>query len=99
MIVVSGTVEIAAEDIGAATDAMRVMMAETAKEDGCIVYRFYPDIELEGHFRVYEEWESEAALKAHFNVPHMAAFREALGKIKVLSRDIKMFPAGEATSL
>ena len=99
MIVVTGTFEIAQQDIAAATEAMKIMMAETAREEGCITYRFYPDIEQEGHFRVYEEWETEAALKAHFEAPHMAVFRESLSKIQVLSRDVKLFPAGEAKSL
>ena len=99
MIVVTGTFQVAEEDVEAARTAMITMMAETAKEVGCITYRFYPDIEREGAFRVYEEWDNEEALKAHFNVDHMKTFREALSKINLLSRDVKMFKAGEVKSL
>ena len=99
MIVVTGTFVVADEDVDEAMGAMKVMMAETAKEEGCIVYRFYPDIEESGHFRVYEEWQTETALRAHFNAPHMGVFREKLSKINLLSREVKMFEAGQITEL
>lgn len=99
MIVVTGTLEIDTADIGPAKEAAIAMMEETAKEDGCITYRFSHDIEYPERFRVYEEWESGEHLKAHFKTAHMARFGKALAALTVVSRDIKMFEAGAATKL
>lgn len=99
MIVVTGTFEIGESDVDAAKAAAIAMVAETEKEDGCICYRFYQDIGKPNFFRVYEEWQSDEALATHFKAPHMAIFREALGKINLIERNVKKFEAGEATQL
>ncbi len=99
MLIVTGLITIAPEDAGAAREAALEMMAETAKEDGCISYRFYEDIGAPGVFRVYEEWQSDAALEAHFAAPHMARFRAALGELKLISRAVEAFEATNARDL
>ncbi|MDH3234012.1 MAG: antibiotic biosynthesis monooxygenase [Alphaproteobacteria bacterium] len=91
MIVVSGVIEVAEKDKDLAIEAATAMAAETRKEAGCRVYAFYQDIENPGAFRVFEEWDDEAALKAHFETPHMGAFRAALAEIGILSRDVKIY--------
>jgi quinol monooxygenase YgiN len=48
------------------------MMAATRKEAGCISYSFFGDLTESGLFRIFEEWESQQALDAHFVSPHMA---------------------------
>ena len=90
MFIVTGLFRIDPADGGAFRDAALVMMAETEKEDGCIVYRFHEDIGDPGLYRVYEEWESEAHLKAHAETAHMKEFRAALGSLELKSRDVKM---------
>lgn len=99
MIVVTGTIRVDDPDIEKAKNAARAMVSETEKEAGCITYRFSEDISEPGLFRVYEEWETGDHLKAHGATEHMGVFRAALGKLNILSRDIKMFPAGEVKSL
>ena len=99
MIAVTGTFQIGDGDIEEAKAVAIAMMKETEKEDGCICYRFYQDLEKPDMFRVYEEWESEDALKAHFNAPHMAVFREALGKINLISRDVKKMEIASVSAL
>lgn len=93
MLVVTGLFRIDPDDMEAAREAALEMMAETAKENGCIHYRFYQDIGEPGVLRVYEEWESDDALKAHFATPHMATFRAALGELKLHYRAVKAFDA------
>jgi quinol monooxygenase YgiN len=56
---------------------------ETRREAGCISYTFSGDFADRGRFRVFEEWESQAALDAHFASPHMAAFQAAVGGLGV----------------
>jgi len=99
MLIVTGIIEIDPEHITTARAAAEKMMEATRREPGCLTYEFSQTIEAPHRFRVYEEWESEAALLAHFETPHMAAFREALGEIGILSREIFRIEAGEKTPL
>lgn len=89
MLVVTGVTRVASEDAAAARAAQAVVAAATREEDGCYTYAFYEDVETPGRFRVYEEWRDEPALMAHLETAHIAEFRAALGKLTILSRDIK----------
>ena len=99
MLIVTGIIEIDPEHVTSAQAAAVKMMEETRKEAGCLAYEFSQTIEAPHRLRVYEEWESEAALQAHFETRHMAAFREALGEIGLLSREIYKIEAGEKMPL
>ncbi len=99
MLIVTGIIEVHPERVGSARSAVIRMMEETRREAGCILYEFSQQVEAPHRFRVYEEWTDEAALAAHAETSHMAAFREALGEIGVISRDIVKFQAGARTSL
>lgn len=90
MIVISGFIEINPDHIEQARAAVLPMMTESGKEDGCIRYRFYQDVEHGHLFHVYEEWETGAHLKAHGESAHMKVFRAAMGELDVKSRDVKM---------
>jgi quinol monooxygenase YgiN len=99
MIIVSGEIGLDAAKAAQVMDAAKAMMAETRKEDGCISYCFYQSLEDPGVFRVFEEWESLDHLKAHFEAPHMGAWRAALGEIGITRRDIKRYEVASAESL
>ena len=99
MLIVTGIIEINPDRIAEAQAAAVEMMAETRKEAGCYVYEFSQLIEAPHRFRVYEEWEDDAALTAHSNAPHMAVFRKALGEVGVVSREIEKFESGARATL
>jgi len=99
MLIVTGVIEIAPEGVDAASKAALAMVEETRKEPGCLVYEFSRIIGSENRLRVYEEWVDEAALLAHFEMPHMATFRAALSEIGVVSRNISRIEMGEKTAL
>jgi len=99
VIVVSGLIELASEGLALALDAARSMAAATREEEGCISYAFYTDIESPTRVRIFEEWESEEALAAHFRSPHMAVFRAALADVGVLSRDVKRYEVSGVSSM
>jgi quinol monooxygenase YgiN len=99
MLVVTGTVEIAPEGVETAAKAALKMVAETVKEEGCITYEFSQILGHPNRFRVYEEWESQAALESHFATPHMDAFRAVLGEVGVISNDICRIVGGEKQPL
>lgn len=89
MIIVTGTIDLDESSIAPAKELAGAMANATRAEKGCLSYAFYQDIENPARFRIYEEWEDEAALQAHFKQPHMAKFNEGLSKLKVLGADVK----------
>ena len=99
MIIVTGTFELPVGGVEAFKTAAEVMVAETVKEDGCHQYQFWQSIGAPNIFRVYEEWESDAHLEAHFHTAHMANFRAALGAIGDFTRSVKKMEAGAVTEL
>ncbi|MBO9410646.1 MULTISPECIES: putative quinol monooxygenase [unclassified Ruegeria] len=99
MLVVTGTVEVTPEGVERAAKAAQEMVAETVKEQGCNVYEFSQVLGHSNRFRVYEEWESQAALEAHFATPHMEVFRAVLGEVGVISNDICRIVGGEKQPL
>ncbi len=74
MIVISGSMRLKPGDHSELVAATKTMMAKTMEETGCRAYRFTFDLEDPDLLHVYEEWDDEAALSAHFAEPHMAEF-------------------------
>jgi quinol monooxygenase YgiN len=91
MIVVAGTVAVRPETRSDAIRAALAMAEATRTEAGCLSYRFFADLQDPNTFLVFEEWESEAALAAHFQTPHMAAFQQALPRFLAGGLAIKRY--------
>jgi quinol monooxygenase YgiN len=79
MLVISGTFHIHPDHKAAAVAAMVTMQRASQAEDGCTYYRFMQDLEDPNTLHIFEQWDSDEALKAHFGAPHMAAFQAAFG--------------------
>jgi quinol monooxygenase YgiN len=71
--------------------AAREMMSETRKEEGCISYTFSAELDEPGRFRIFEEWEGEEALNAHFAAPHMARLQKAMGGLDVREMKVQRY--------
>lgn len=99
MIVVAGDIVVEPDSIPAAAGAAREMAEATRAEPGCISYRFYQSIEDDTVFHVFEEWESEEALSAHFETPHMAQFRARLSDLSIRSRDVKKYVVSDRVAI
>ena len=91
MIVIAGHVALDPGQREKAEAAAREMMSETRKEPGCISYTFSADLEAAGRFRIFEEWESDEALRAHFASPHMARFQKAVGGLGVREMKVQRY--------
>jgi len=74
MLVISGSVKVKPESRAAALQAALKMARASRAEAGCKSYGFYADLEDPNTFLIFEQWENEAALMAHFQTPHMAEF-------------------------
>ena len=94
MIIVAGRAEADPAKLAGMKDALQAMMQATWEESGCLSYSLA--IENEGGINgpavlsIFERWESEASLKAHFKAPHMAAFNKAAAGA-ILSLDVKLY--------
>lgn len=75
--IVIGAVFIVKEDKrDTAIAAMSTMAAATLEEQGCNDYTFYADLKNPNKFFLFEEWDDQDCLNAHFQTPHMAEFRK-----------------------
>ena len=99
MILISGCFRFAPENRAAALAAALAMAVETRKEAGCITYGFFADVEDENTFRIFEEWQSQAHLDAHFRTAHIAQFRETVGALDPLERDVSRYVVAEISKL
>ncbi|KQT82217.1 putative quinol monooxygenase [Aurantimonas sp. Leaf443] len=99
MIVVSGTIRFSPAALETLREKARVVLTETAKEAGCIVYSFGEDFLEPGLVRVYEEWESRAHLDAHVKSPHTVDWNRSADAVGYLARDINVLEIGSVTPL
>jgi quinol monooxygenase YgiN len=91
MLVIAGRIRIDPEKRAAAVAAATAMMGETRREDGCISYTFSADLAEPGLFHIFEEWESQTALDAHFRSAHMASFQRAMGGFGVREMAVQRY--------
>ena len=89
MIIIAGTIDLA--DDAARAEALRVggplQQKTRAEESGCLAYVFAADPCVAGRLGVYELWQDEASLAAHFKHPNYLNMRNALGKIGLKGAD------------
>ncbi len=58
------------------------------QEPGCLDYAVTPDLDDERRIRVFEHWESDAALWEHLTMPHVLEFRTATKAFHRLGRSL-----------
>jgi quinol monooxygenase YgiN len=99
MIIVAGSVRIPEDKIEALLPVARATLAATRKEAGCLLYSYAFDIEDRGLLRIFERWESRAALDLHLKQPHLGPWRAKLAEIGASDRDIRIHEADEGVKL
>ncbi len=99
MLLVLGTIEVHPDDVDAAVALAATMADATLKERGCIQYAFGRDVAQPNRFFLTERWESPEALAAHFQTPHMAAFQEAMQKLRIERLTATRYDVESVTSL
>ncbi len=91
MLVVAGEIRLDPSKRAEADAVFEKMQAETLKEPGCIAYQAYAGRGDAGVVFMFEKWQDQAALDAHFASPHMAEFGAALGGLGVTGMDVKKY--------
>lgn len=82
-----------------AVAAMKEVAAETLKEAGCAEYRFALPFAKGEPIVLFEEWESQDALNAHFETAHLAAFRAKMEQVLTGPATIRRYVVSEAGPL
>ena len=85
-LIIAGTIRVPPERLDAFRPHMIAMLEASRAEDGCLVYSYAEDVAEPGLIRVFEVWRDQAALDAHFQTPHLAAWRAAWPEFGVSDR-------------
>lgn len=75
----------------AVLSAFVVCARASREEQGCLDYLVTADPDDPGRVVVFERWESEPDLVAHFRTPHIAAFRAAIAGYPRVGRSLHRF--------
>ena len=75
-------IEAMAMDPSAVAAGRDLQEATRRDEPGCLAYTFAADPVVPTRMQVYELWENEASLAAHFNHPNYFDMREVLGRFE-----------------
>lgn len=79
MLLVSGEATLHPHKRDEAIEAMNAMSEASMAEAGCHDYRFWFSSADPNRLLIFERWEDQASLDAHFRTPHMATFGAAFG--------------------
>ncbi len=91
MIIVAGTARIAEPDLERARVLGMNMVKATRLEAGCLAYSFAADLEDPCLIHIFERWDDQTALDAHFQTPHMAAFNEGMAALSILDISVRVY--------
>ena len=90
-LIIAGTVRVPPENLQAFKPHMQAMLAASRAEEGCLEYSYAQDVADPGLIRVFEVWRDQGAIDAHFQAPHMAAWRAAWPQFGVHDRRLRTY--------
>ena len=99
MIVISAVFKVQEGKRDRAIDVMQEMANATLKEQGCNDYTFYADLKDPLRFFLFEEWDDQASLDAHFKTEHMAIFRKHLPDLTAHQTQVTRYVVSESGPL
>lgn len=91
MLCIAGEITVDEASIDKIADAARKMVEITLTEKPCIAYSFSQSFNDPTCVRVFECWDDQAGLDAHFATPHMAEFQKAMQDITVTGMNIQKY--------
>ena len=99
MLIVAGSITIEDGGRDAFLTAVKPMVAATHTESGCREYAFSPDPDDTNRVLLFELWDDQDALDAHFASEHMAEFQRASAGLPVTGMDIKKYTISDVGSV
>lgn len=83
-IIISATIDLPEDNLQRALTAARPLIEGALTETGCVAYDWSIEPTHPGRIRVFELWENEAALAAHFQSEWYLGMRELIGSFGLL---------------
>jgi quinol monooxygenase YgiN len=99
MIVVVGEFRLAVDKLAEAHGGMERVIVASRAEPGCLSYSYAEDLLQPGLFRVIETWQSREALAAHFESPHMIAWRREREELGMSGRIVTAYAVASEEAL
>ena len=90
-LIIAGTIDAEPSELDDLMPHLIEMMVATHAEPGCIDYSFTRDELVPGRVRLFEKWQSDEALAAHFASAHMAAFQAAASGFSEIGRELAKY--------
>jgi quinol monooxygenase YgiN len=97
VIVVAGTLRLANGAIDKARPHMERMIAASLQEVGCRAYSYAIDVRDPTLVHVFEVWDSQSHLDAHFQTAHINAWRSAWSDIGLSDRNLTRYEVSAAS--
>lgn len=94
-ILIAGRIEFEGDICAGIITGGREHILASRQEKGCIAYDWSVDPLEPGVLHVFEEWESETDLGAHFRDPSYQAMRAHLETFPMTGFDVKLYRADE----
>lgn len=91
MILIAGTVDVDPEKRDEALVAARPHMTATRAQKGCVDYVWSADPLVPGRIYVFERWEDQASLQAHFDGPHYLNMRNTIAGFGMTGADVSKY--------
>lgn len=92
-ILIAGHLTFDGQDCAAIIREGRNFIEASRAEKGCIAYNWSVDPLIPSTIHVFEEWESEAALGAHFRDPSYLSMRAHLESFALTGFDVSLYSA------
>jgi quinol monooxygenase YgiN len=99
MLIVAGTITFDPAHRETAETAAVAMMEATLEEPGCQQYVFSVQMGSPATIRVFEVWDDADDLQAHFAMPHMTEFQNAIAGIGISGRDLVKYQISSSEPL
>lgn len=93
-IVIAGTVDVDPARRDAALEAGKPHMEATRAWRGCLDYVWSADLLTPGRIYVFERWETQEDLAAHFRGPHYLAMRNTIASFGLRGADVHKYAIG-----
>ena len=76
---------------------IKSVVEQTATESGNVAYRYYADLDDPSTLFIFEEWQSEAALENHFQMPYMIDFLEKIPTLGIVDASVHRYGVNDKT--
>lgn len=90
-IIISAQIDIDAASRNEALQSCQKWIDGALAQKGCLHYSWSADLNNPTRINVYEEWESEADLQAHFQGPEYIGMLTHMGQFKMLGSSAHKF--------